>query len=82
MGGILAVLLLVSRNEWALLFTNPSETEVVQLVASLMPSIVISIVGVAWSTVLSGKCLVFLSSSITSATKFITFGSFTTVHKI
>ncbi|CAM6125203.1 unnamed protein product [Calypogeia fissa] len=53
-GGILAIVLLVSRNEWALLFTNPSETEVVRLVASVMPCIVLSIVGVSWSTVLSG----------------------------
>eukprot|EP00271_Cylindrocystis_brebissonii_P001757 TRINITY_DN12028_c0_g1_i1.p1 TRINITY_DN12028_c0_g1~~TRINITY_DN12028_c0_g1_i1.p1 ORF type:complete len:531 (-),score=103.67 TRINITY_DN12028_c0_g1_i1:150-1523(-) len=53
-GGALAVLLLLFRRQWALLFADDEAGAVVELVTQLMPSLVVSQLGIGLIAVLAG----------------------------
>ena len=53
-GGTLALLLLLLRRHWALLFADESETAIIDLVTQLMPSLVVSQLGIGLIAVLAG----------------------------
>lgn len=53
-GGVLSVVMLLFRNEWALIFTAADEVDVIGMVAQLMPLLVVSQMGLSVSAVLSG----------------------------
>ena len=54
-GGVLSLALLTFRRQWALLFTDESEVRVIDLVTELMPSLVISQLGIGLIAVLAGE---------------------------
>lgn len=54
-GGTLALLLLLLRRHWALLFADESETDIIDLVTQLMPSLVVSQLGIGLIAVLAGE---------------------------
>lgn len=54
-GGTLSLLLLLLRRHWALLFADESEKAIIDLVTQLMPSLVVSQLGIGLIAVLAGE---------------------------